>query len=622
MRKELAIYCKKSLSYLKEKTIDQLTDYLFAYTFIIVLLKSLALLGIIASANFTSIDIKRASTSISSNLVYACFILGPMSFALLLKGRKRFWYLVLFNVVVSILMIFDLWYYRGYNSFLSVHQLNQLVNLDNLGDSIFSMVRPMDFVLVADAVVIFITAFFVKGQYRDAKRNVLFFFIILAFSVGVISYTHYRVDIHDRYPKFRLFKVCWTPRETIFNLSPLGYHLFDAYEYLSENSTKTLTKSEEKEINDWYQSKNESLPDNKYKGMFKGKNLIMVQVESLENFVIGQKINGQEITPNLNKLLPNSIYFPNIYEQVNNGTSSDSDLMINTSVYPVRRGSTFFRFPANSYNSMPKLMQAEGYNTIAIHSDKGAYWNWMMSLKNIGFQKCIDAKFFNQNEQIGLGLSDGSYFKQLEPVIKSEKQPFYNFIVTLSSHGPFNIPQQYRQLKLDESMDKTKLGGYFQSFNYTDRQIGEFLSMLDADGILDNSVVVFFGDHCGVHKYYQDELYSIHPQENWWLDNNKRIPLIIYQKNTKGEKLSVTGGQIDIMPTVAYLMGIDENKFKDTAMGRILVKTNKDFAVLNDYSFIGSDKDSNDKNKALKGIDIADKIISSNYFYPAYANKK
>jgi phosphoglycerol transferase MdoB-like AlkP superfamily enzyme len=136
--------------------------------------------------------------------------------------------------------------------------------------------------------------------------------------------------------------------------------------------------------------------------LLKGKNLIFIQLESFENFVIGQKINNQEITPNLNRFLKNSIYFDSIEEQVHLGTSSDSDLLVNASVYPVRSGSTFFRYPDNTYNSLPKLLEKSGYSTLAIHPDKGAYWNWMPALKSMGFQKCIDASYFNMTEFIGL----------------------------------------------------------------------------------------------------------------------------------------------------------------------------------------------------------------------------
>ncbi len=107
--------------------------------------------------------------------------------------------------------------------------------------------------------------------------------------------------------------------------------------------------------------------------MAKGKNLIYIQVESLENFVIGKTVNGKEITPNLNKLVQKSLYFPNTFEQVNEGTSSDADLMVNTSMLPLRQGSTFFRYPNTNYNSLPNLLEGEGYATSAIHPDKGSF---------------------------------------------------------------------------------------------------------------------------------------------------------------------------------------------------------------------------------------------------------
>lgn len=611
---------KRFFSYFKIKSGDQVRDFLFHYTYLSILIKSILSTALIVN---DSSDIKNLNLLVllAGFVLYSTFVLITMSFSLLFKGRKRLWYLVILNLAFSVLLVFDIWYYRGFGAFLSVQQLGQLVNLDNLGDSIFSMSRQWDFLFVIDAIGILIASIFVKKPYRNIKRNVPYFFIFLMVPIILLSIAHYEMDIKKVGPQ-RLFDTFWTPAQTITDLSPIGYHFFDVYSYFKDLSASSISSQEKKEIEQWYRDKQEDLPDNKYKGMFKGKNLLVLQVESLENFVINQSINGEEITPTLNRILKNSIYFPNIYEQVNLGTSSDADLMINTSVYPIRKGSTFFRYPNNTYNSLPKLMQSMGYSTTAIHSDKGGYWNWMPALKSIGFQKCIDSKSFVHDEEIGLGLSDGSYFRQLVPKIVSQKQPFFNFIVTLSSHGPFNIPQKYRSLNLDKEFDSTKLGGYFQSFHYTDEKIGKFLDELDQNHLLDNTVVVIYGDHCGVHKYYQDELYNIKPQENWWLEKNRCVPLIIYQKNMPAEKLTVTGGQIDIMPTISYLMGIDKNNFKDTAMGRILVNTNRDFAVLNNRTYVGSTTDEKTKNWALKGIDFADKIISSNYFYPAYSNKK
>ncbi|HUX46372.1 MAG TPA: LTA synthase family protein, partial [Desulfosporosinus sp.] len=290
------------------------------------------------------------------------------------------------------------------------------------------------------------------------------------------------------------------------------------------------------------------------------------------------------------------------------------DLMTNTSVYPVRQGSTFFRFPGNTYNSLPKILESHGYNTLAIHPDKGGYWNWRQALTAIGFQKTIDESYFQMDERIGLGISDRSYLRQVGSVIKAEKQPFYTFLVTLTSHAPFDLPTQYRDLKLDPVLDESKLGGYFQSIHYTDQQIGAFIDKLDKDGLLDNTVIALYGDHTGVHKFYDDEIKQLKNPESWWLEGHLQIPLIIYSKGMTGEKIKTTGGQIDILPTLAYLMGVDRKEYEGTAMGRNLLNTNRDFAVLASGKLVGSLPSDKERESAKLGVGIADEIIRSNYF--------
>lgn len=602
-------YLKSSFRYVAK-------DVLFYYTLLSVLLKSVIMIGFITSGNHARIDPLSGFHNIPYIAVYICFILALLSFSFLFKGRLHMWFLVFVNLLVSVLLLADLWYYRGFGTFVNLHLLKQTANLDNLSDSILSMARSSDIVFVFDIAVLFLMVLVNRNPYKKMNRSVLAFAFLFIASVGYITYMHIENDVKGRGGvNNMLFNTYWAPNQTISNLSPLGYHLYDTYAYWKDNRMFSLTSKEKDEIKAWFAGKKEDLPDNSYKEMFKGKNLIVIQVESLESFVLNQKINGQEITPNLNKLLANSLYFSDFYEQVYNGTSSDADLMANTSVYPVRKGSTFFRYPHNTYNSLPKLLQNNGgYSTVAIHPDKGAYWNWMDALKAIGFQRCIDSSSFKIDEWIGLGLSDGSFLRQVERIAVNQKQPFYMFMVTLSSHGPFNLPKGYRELNLDEKLDQTKLGGYFQSVHYTDKHIGIFLSKLKEDGLLDNTVIVIYGDHTGVHKYYQDEVSKIQPAEDWWLDDHHHIPFIIYQSRMKGGEMKVKGGQVDILPTVAYLMGIDEDKYSDTAIGRNLLKTGEDFAVLSDKTYMGDTSDSRAKDNAVKGIDISDLIIRGNYF--------
>ncbi len=576
------------------------------------MIKTIILLVIPVVEDFSNIGLFTAFTSVFSILIYPSFILILLSFAFLLKGRPHNTYLLLLNLLISVLYIIDLWNFRAFGDFSSLHMLGQTTNLDNLSDSVLSMVRIIDIVFLADFVLL--VTWYVKKKFTlgTSRRSITCFALTLIMPICYIGLVHYKFDIVENGKNHVLFRICWSPSQTISNLSPIGYHVYDSYVYWKESVPYAISADEEKEIVKWFKDKKEDIPDNKFKGMFKGKNLIILQVESLENFVLNKKVDNQEITPNINRLLINSIYFSDVYEQVHNGTSSDAEFMVNTSVYPVRRGSTFFRFPKNTYNSLPNILEAEGYSTLAIHPDKGAYWNWMEALKGIGFERCIDSSAFEVDELIGLGLSDKSFLEQVIPIIRESGQPFYTFMITLTSHGPFNLPEEYRELKLEETLDKSKLGGYFQSINYTDKQIGKFISTLEKIGLLEDTVIVLYGDHEGIHKFYSKEVSELGFGSEVWTENNKRVPLIVYHSSINGEEIKTTGGQIDILPTVSYLMGINEEKYMDTAFGRNLLKTGKSFAVLNDRTFIG--KDDAEKDHAVNGIDIADKVISGDYF--------
>ena len=593
-----------------------LKDSMFLFTALSLLTKFVLFLGLINNGNATSFNLFKAFFSFSAPpplAVYTSLIVIVLCFSFVFQGRTRFWFLVICNSLFSLLLVADLMYYRGFSSFISPYLLSQTTNLDNLSSSIVSMLRLIDLLFIIDLFVLVGIGLKFKIFYAKAERNIVTLLILFVLSVSYVYYLHVQLDLNGK-GEDMLFRVSWSPNQTMSNLSPLGYHAFDVYNYYINKQSTKLTPEENQAIKRWFAQKQENLPANSYKGIFTGQNLIMIQVESLENFVINQKVDGQEITPNLNKLLKNSLYFSNFYEQVYNGSSADADLMANTSVYPVRTGATFFRFPNNTYNSLPKLLREVGYSTLAIHPDKGSYWNWVPALTSIGFEKTMDETRFKTDEKIGLGISDGSYFRQIAPIIADEKQPFYNFMVTLTSHNPFELPDQYRKLVLTEEFNRTKLGGYFQSINYTDEQIGNFLGALDKSGVLDNTVVVLYGDHTGVHKYYNDEVKQVQPQESWWLDDSKRIPLIVYHKGMTGQEIGITGGQIDTMPTVAYLMGIKEASYQNTVFGRNLLNTNKDFAVLSNRLYMGEAANNEELKNQINGIDIADLVIRKNYF--------
>lgn len=594
---------------------------LFYYTIIILYVKSLLAIANVYYEKPTFKQALASYTMISHAYIYIYFILLLVSFSYLFKNRGHMWFLIIINLFLSILFIADVWYYRGFSSFPTIYSLKETGNLNSISDTIYSLIHKSDILFIIDFFILIPYSIINRKMYKEYSRDGLLFLVLFIVSAIYTIFVPFKVNVLKLYDKEQVFfETSWKPSITISNLSPIGYHYLDIHNYFRDSKSLELTSSEKEEIKTWFQNKDESnLTDNQYSGIFKGKNLLVIQVESLENFVINGSVEGQEITPNLNKLLGNSLYFSNYNEEVNQGTTSDADFMTNTSIYPLASGSTFFRYPDNKYyNSLPRILDREGYFTQAMHADKGSYWNWKLALESIGFQNCIDSSSFNENETIGLGLSDGSFLKQAIPIIEESKQPYYNFIITMSGHAPFDLPSIYRELKLSSELEKSHLGGYLQSVHYEDKQLGIFLDSLRENGDLNNTAVVIYGDHCGIHKYYQDEVETTKGAESFMIDNNKELPLIIYDSSMKGKEIKTIGGQVDLMPTILYLMGVDKKEYVNTCMGRNLLNTKESYAVFSNGEFIGNAESESKKNEVINGLDIADKLIRSDYFenYP------
>lgn len=597
---------------IRTSIIDVKDNKYFKITFIAIFLKSILFMALISDDKANGINPMRVFYSYPPFLVYFSFIAIFLSFGFLFKSKGQAIGFLILDILFTILVIGDLWYFRSNASFLTLHMLKMTSNLDNLGSSIISMVRLVDIIFIID--VIFLIILIIKEKSIVLKRNIHSFILLFLIPIIYLTYAHFKIDKYNKgFENQMIFRKSWSPNQTMSNLTPIGYHIFDSYNYYKESKPYVLSDEEEKEASTWFENKKENLPDNEYYGMMKGKNLLIIQWESLETFVIGQKVNGQEVTPNLNKLLNNSLYFDNFYEQTYNGTSSDGELITNTSTFPVREGATFFRYPSNEYKySFPNVFKEMGYKTLASHPDKGSYWNWMPALKAIGYEECIDSTNYNVDEVINLGISDESYLKQFGEKLKDIKSPFLSYTVTLTSHSPFTVlPEKDKQLELPSNLVDTRIGGYFQSINYTDRYFGELLEYLREEGVLENTVVVVYGDHEGVHKFYDDEVKATNGLESWMETNNRKVPLIIYNNEISGKTINIKGGQVDTLPTVAYLFGANLDKESNRTIGRNLLNTNKDFVVLSNREFIGNEEL---KEEMLKSIDLSDKLIRANYY--------
>jgi phosphoglycerol transferase MdoB-like AlkP superfamily enzyme len=542
--------------------------------------------------------------------IYLAFIASILSFGLLLKKRSQMVFWVGSNLFLTILMIGDLWYYRAFANFLSFYTLQQVGNLENLWSSVFAMSRLIDVLFVIDIPLFIVLLFAKKEKLSTSNRSVWWFTSIITMSLFFLWLANV---FYMKKTKNSLFTMAWVPNQTLSCLSPIGYHAVDCYEYLKFGRVH-LTEEQETMIDSWWSSNSDTTITSNNFATFSRKNLIFIQVESLENFVLRQSYESQEITPTLNHLLEHSFYFSNFYDDINNGGSADADLLANASVYPPRKGSSFMSFPTNEYNSLPKILGRFGYSSIALKSDKGNYFNWKPALTSMGFGKCYDAKNYKRDELFGMGLSDSSFLNQTVGYITQQPTPFYSFLVTVTSHSPFDLPHHKRELHLPEYIDNSYVGGYLQSVHYTDKYIGQFLRRLDSAGILDSSVVIIYGDHSGLHRYFADEVVALKPSIPWTLDATGRIPFLIYQKNLVGKEIQTFGGQIDIMPTILPLLGIPKKEYNTTVMGRDLLTTKQNHTFLVNGKCVGTNFTPADQEKAIKTLTISDLVIRSNYF--------
>ncbi|MGL5149338.1 MAG: LTA synthase family protein [Clostridium sp.] len=538
-----------------------------------------------------------------------------LAIGFLFKGKSQkhvFW---IINILFTILLIGDTWYFRSNGRFLSFYMLGMTDNLANLEEALFGMIRMVDFTFLIDIVIIGFMNFKSKIFNIEFKKNRAATCGIILVCFSYISISSFFIPLGEEGEK-TVFGWNGTSYDDILNYTPVGYHLVDLKGFYDEAKPLVLSDEEISLNNKLISSLKGSSGSNKYEGMLKDKNLIVIQWESLETFLVNQKINGQEITPNLNKLLGKSLYFNNYYEQTDGGTSSDGEFITNTSVLPVNNGAVFYRFPENTYkNSLPNIFETLGYNTIASHPDNAKYWNWYENLENMGYNKLYDEGDYTINERINMGMADEDYLKQFSEKLASEKEKFMAYTITLTSHTPFTMPESHKKLNLPDNIKNTKLGDYFQAINYTDRCIGEFINSLEKSGKLKDTVIAIYGDHEGVHRYFSDEVEDMKNLEPWMKENNKKVPLVIYNEDISGEVIEVNGGQVDFLPTIAYLFGAKEELYSSNlTIGRNLLNTSLDYVLLSTGEVVGRELSKEQEENIRELRNISDKMIRGNYF--------
>ncbi len=468
-----------------------------------------------------------------------------------IKEKRRFSYIFGFYGFVSLLMLVNGAYFTQFNNLTSVHVIRQIPQLATVGDNLEMLLDFKKIALLMELPIVYFYFKRVKRNYNPEKK------IPFKYRQGVLVSGVVAFALLIQYFGYTGQLTSVAAQELYM------YHTIDiGRSIVREHKAAAEALTMEDRLERVRMRK--TLIEGEYTGIGEGKNLIVIQVEALQEFVIGRTYLGQEITPNINKLIKNqsTLYYDDYFQMVGKGNTSDAEFASNNSLYPSIGKPTYMEYAENSYYGLPWLLRDNGYTAWSFHGNEREYWNREEAYVNQGFQRFIAEDNFQFQEEVGFGMKDEDFFNQsleyLKELDQVDKNPFYAFMVTLTSHTPFVMPEEDQYLQLKPEHDETIFGDYLQSINYTDREIGKLIDNLEKEGLLENSVFALYGDHFGLNAVNEidKELMTEYLGVEYDFDHMMNVPLVIHIPGEElGKTISKLGSQIDFYPTIANIMG-------------------------------------------------------------------
>lgn len=525
------------------------------------------------------------------SLIGALFIL--LCLIPIVKGKWRIRSMLILNIVITLLIISNLLFYRYFNDIITLPIITQIIMVGSVSSSVLNLIHLSDLLFFVDFLLC-IPAYRITNYQRQYEKYSWPMRVLL--SIGLLAagsfLSYYGICLLDKnQPK--ILTTFYDKSYIAQHIGLINYHAIDAFKFIKEEiKEKSLSDDEKEKIKLWFKEKNALIPDKpKYYGLGRGKNLMVVQVEALQGFVIGKKINGMEITPNLNMLMDKSIYFENYYCETAAGGTSDAEFLANTSLYPLKSGAVYMKYPGNNYYSLPKILKEKGYSAFVMHAYKPGFWNRSVMYPSLGFDEYLNRNHYEHDEVIGMGLSDKSFFRQSLDYLKNKKEPYYAFLVTLTSHYPYDNTKAYNDALNVGELKGTFLGNYLEAIHYADSSLGYLIDKLKEEGLWDNTILAIYGDHYAISKDRKDELadfLGIDDMNNYMWVKHQKVPLIIHLPGDEGAGVrTIAGGGLDLMPTLLNIMGIDSKTIP--MMGRDLLNSDEGLAVMRNGYFIDDD---------------------------------
>lgn len=483
---------------------------------------------------------------VSVTIRTSILLLAIYTFTNLVLGRNSFFVRLIFHEILALIVLSDLLYFSHFNMLPEIADLQFVRLLPTIWESISFLFSGIHLLIFADTILLIFHQYAINRLDEASTPGIIPSFAIVVLLFGIIVTDFSLSDIKSSGQAYERFGLLHYHSSQIPGILLYGGNS-------SSQNTKKFYIADEVE---------KAAKDLRYFGIAEGKNIIVIQVESLQDFLINMNYYGQELTPNLNKLLmKDTIYFNRFYQQLGKGNTSDAEFVTQNSLYPSMDLPAYSKYENNRFMGLPMIMRETGYSTYAFHAYKPDFWNRQNVYPMLGFDRFINMNDFNLSETFGMGLSDTQFFEQSAVYLRTANHPSYSFLVTLSSHHPFGLPQKYKKIQLQPMHKDTLFGRYIQVINYTDEAIGLFIEELKEYGLYENSLIAIYGDHRGIPSGVpeNDRLMSELLGKEYAYDESLNVPLIIHIPGSNIiETNTIVGGQMDFLPTILNLMGIKE----------------------------------------------------------------
>lgn len=511
-------------------------------------------------------------------------VINPLPISLLFIGlalyikRTKLFYSLAFGIylLLFIWLISNSIYYREFTDFVTVNTMLASSKVSaGLGAAALELFRPWDVIYILDFPIL--AFFFFKKWIRMDNRpfNKRASFAVTSLSAMLFSANLFLAEIDRPELLTRGFSNYYVVR-ALGLPAFLGYSANQTYAANKERSK--ASEADLKPVEEYIQQ-HYAKPNPEYFGMAKGRNVIYIHLESFQQFLIDYKLKVDdkeyEVTPFLNSLYHSkeTFAFSNVFNQVKAGKTSDAETMIETGLFGLNQGSFMVNYGGtNTQQAAPFILSKNGYNSSAVfHGNAGSFWNRNTAYKQWGYNYFFDASYFtkqNSSNSFQYGLNDKYMLKDSIKYLERLQQPFYTKFITVSNHYPYTTSLSGDDLgfPLAKTQDET-INGYFATANYLDSSIKAFFDYLKESDLYKNSIIVLYGDHYGISNSRNPALAPLlgKNSETWSSYDNamlQRVPyMVVIPGMDKGGIINTYGGEIDMLPTLEHLLGIESNKF-------------------------------------------------------------